>query len=128
MSKKRILPVYPIATNGDLSANFTSAPTLVHTFDRFNLLINITGTPTGTLEIQASLDYRPPVSGSAPFNANSGTWYTLPFSATDLPPLTGGPEDYMIDFTASGMVALRVNYVFTGGTGLMNASIAAKES
>lgn len=123
---KRILKKYQIASSGDLSAPFTSEPTLVQTFDRFMLVVNVSGTPTGTLEIQTSIDFVPSVGGD-PTNPpqNPGTWYTIPFVITQP---AGAPEDYIFDFTEQGLVAIRVNYGFTGGTGSMDAYIAAKES
>ena len=121
---KRTLKKYQIATSGDLSADFTSLPTFVQTFDRFNLLVNVAGVPTGSLEVQASIDYQPSNDGGTPaFNA--GTWYTIPFT---LNAIAGAPQDYMFDFTEHGLVAVRVHYTFTGGTGTINAFIAAKES
>jgi len=121
MSAKKNLPLFAMASAGDLSTNFTSKPTMISTVDRVMLVINVTGTPTGVLSVQASIDYAPATSSKP----NTGTWFNMPLSLTAL---AGAAQDYVIDMAATSINALRLNYVSTSGAGNITANIFGKES
>lgn len=106
-----------MANAGDLSADYTSTPTDISTIDRVFLVINVTGTPAGTLTVQASIDYVK--------NQNVGTWFDMPLS---LVALAGAAQDYVVDIQETSIKALRLKYVSASGAGSITANIFGKES
>lgn len=115
---KRTLPVFRIASGADLSTNYTSTPTVIASIDRVFLVISVTGTPTGTLTVQASVDYDRDLG-------TAGNWFDMPLS---LDALAGAAQDYVIDIQETAIKAIRLNYASTAGVGAMTATIFGKES
>lgn len=115
--RKTTLPVFKMADAVSLGASYTSTPTFIDTIDRVFLVINVTGTPTGTLTVQASIDYLNP--------GNAGTWFDMPLN---LVPLAGASQDYVIDIQQTAIKAIRLKYTRTGSTGTMTATVFGKES
>lgn len=115
---KKNLPVYTMADAVAIVADYTTAPTVVSTVDRFFLIMNFVGTLTGTPFIEASVDYDRDKN-------IAGTWYPISFTWTTLP---GADQDYVIDFTESSIKALRCGATITGGAGTFTAKIFGKES
>jgi hypothetical protein len=115
---KRTLKPFILANALDLSANATSSVTVIENLDRALLHIKCTGTPTGTVAVQGSVDY----DSQSP---NAASWFDLPLN---LDALAGSAQDYVIDILETAIRALRINYTSTSGTGSMTATISAKES
>lgn len=80
-----------------------------------------TGTPTGVIKVQGSLDYSP--TNNSP--AVGPTWFDVDLS---LNALTGAPNNYFIDFTETSIPWLRVVYTRASGTGSLDVVATAKES
>jgi len=121
---KRTLPPFEIVQPTLLTSSFVSNPVSVQRLDRVGLEIIVTGTPTGTVTVQGSIDYVPPTVQISP-SVSPATWFDIPL---DLDALTGGPQTYVIDMVTTAIPWLRISYTFTSGTGSMTAVIVAKES
>lgn len=122
MSKKWVLAPYPILENQSMAASFQSGPVSLEYFDRCNIAILTSGTPTGQITIQASEDYLPPQSAPATLVP---TWFDIPLN---LAPLTGTPNNYIIDIIETSIRYIRIDYVAAAGVGTMNAKLSAKDS
>jgi hypothetical protein len=104
-----------------MTANITSAVTIVKMLSQISYDISWTGSPTGTFAVQVSDTYSQFSDGTV---NNPGDWVSLPLSAT---PVTGGAAgNGMIDILATGTYAMRLVYTFASGTGTLNATISAK--
>lgn len=83
--------------------------------------------PVGTLSVQVSNDYSQNEAGGV---ADPGTWNTLTLDVAGTPttsiPVSGNTGNGFIDILQTGAYAMRLVYTATSGTGLMQATIAAK--
>lgn len=96
-----------------LAASFASDPVLLEFEDNPDIQCVWTGTPTGTLAVQISLD--PAILG----------WQTITFSPTpDQPAGSSGSDYFSLNQTAAAYI--RLIYTRASGTGTITAKIAAK--
>lgn len=109
-----------ITLNQDMSTSFISPAISTEGFNKFFIKILCTGSPVGILSVQESNDYEPQQPGSP------GNWADIAFNPT-MVALTGSNQDYEIDFTLTAIPYIRINYIFTSGTGSMYSVISAKE-
>lgn len=97
--RKLALPSYKLIRAGDMSATITSPVTNIELYDNIAFQVNIlSGSASGTLAVQVSLDYLPSSQGTP----NAGTWITL-LSAT----------------VTSGAVIVGTNVLVTAGNGYL---------
>ena len=108
---KRIIDSYAILSSQSMASSFESGATSIKYMDRVCLHIQCTGTPTGTLGIQASAD--------------GNNWVDMPLGLTAL---SGSPQDYFIDLQETALPWIRINYVSVSGTGSASATLTARES
>lgn len=124
MSTNQLLPVWltvgatqtapgtPIHATS-MAASITSDAVLLEFEDNPDIQVVWTGTPTGTLAVQVSLD---------PTNLG---WQTVTFSpAPDQPTGSSGSDYFSINQT--GAAYIRLVYTRVSGTGTLSAKIAAK--
>jgi len=111
-SFKRILEPFTLLSAESMGASFSSPATSFKYMDRVMLHITTTGTPTGTLSVQTSI------------NGQTG-WEIVPLGMN---PLAGVNDDYVIDMQVTALPFLRINYVRTSGTGTCTAVLSGKES
>lgn len=97
------------ATSGIISSQYQ---------DNIGLQVQWTGTPTGVLTIQASIDYNE-VNGS-------GTFHDLSFTPNIGQP-AGAASGYLINLNQLPFPFFRIKYVFTSGTGALSAWVTSKE-
>lgn len=102
-----------------MSASFETEATSIEYMDRVALRIETSGTPTGQITVQGSLDYDRLTPGFTP------SWFDIPIG---LAALTGTPDNYTVDITVYSFKWIRLKYVRTAGTGTMTAKIFARES
>ncbi len=96
-----------------MAASITSDAVKYEWEDNVSIHAVWTGTPTGVLDVQLSLD---------PVNLG---WQSVPFTPTpDAPSGSNGSNWYDITQTAAAYV--RLVYTFTSGTGSLSAQIAMK--
>lgn len=120
--KNALLPVQIISA-GDMSANITGPVTTVAYLDSVAIQLNFTGTPTGTFEIQGSLDHK--VSVPANSVVSNGNWVAM--TLTPIPTATGSAGQILINMNQIAFPYIRIVYLFASGTGSLDAYIAAKE-
>ena len=81
-----------------------------------------TGTPTGTLTVQVSLDYVPSPSGGTPLNA--GTWTNLGASIPQNP--AGSAGNTYIPIYASCAAYIQLSYTNDSGSGVLGGMFIGK--
>ena len=106
-------------------ASIVSAPVEMYWYDvsRFSLELLWTGTPTGTLALEGSMQYDPVTNPNAvflPINSNFG-----PFPAFTNPAGAGGSYIGMVSPLA-GAKWLRLRYTNSSGTGQLSAWFYAR--
>lgn len=124
MSSRPQAEPHLVITNGDMSGNITSTPTIIQKLSMISYDISWTGTaPVGAMSVQVSNTYSVNSDGTV---RNAGNWTTLTLSAPT--PVSGATGNGFIDVDATGAFAMRLVYTRTSGTGTMNATITAKVS
>lgn len=125
MSKKVLTPV-PIIQAGDMSGDLTSTPVKIQFLDVVSMQLVFTDTPTGTFEVQASLDYSVNDAGEV---TNAGTWVTVPVQdeTGSSPAATGSADQLMINMTQLAFPFIRLHYTATSGTGTLDVLASGKE-
>jgi hypothetical protein len=110
--------------NGDMSATFNGPAHDVRGVDNIGAEFVWTGTPTGTLKLQASSD--PPTDNSSGPPANV-TWNDVPASMATFPSQpAGGPSSCIVPVLNFPWAWLRVVYTRTSGTGTLQAYFNGK--
>lgn len=120
-SSKGILPVYHLIVAADMTPTITSAATSIKYTDDCAIQLNFTGTPTGTFQIQGSLDYTENQNHQP---VNAGNWIALTLSP--VPVASGSTGQILLDLYGLSFPWIRVVYVPTSGTGTLDAYISAK--
>lgn len=130
MSSRPQLNPESVITNGDMSGNLTSLPTIIQKLSMISYALSWSGsTPVGTVSVQVSNDYAKNADGSV---ANPGTWNTMTVSLAGVNvttiPISGNTGNGFIDIDQSAAYAMRLIYTFGSGTGSLNAVINGKVS
>jgi hypothetical protein len=107
-----LTPVW-IFQKQDMGASFNGDPVKLQFEDNLGIQCAWTGTPTGIVTVQVSLDYD-----------NLG-WQTMIFSPTPSQP-SGSAGNNWFEINQSPAAWVRVIYTRTSGTGLFSAKIALK--
>ena len=110
MSAKAILPVYKTVTDQDMTVSVTSLVTDVSTVDNIGVQLTFTGSPVGDFFIEGSV--------------NNLTWVALEF--TIAPVAAGVGDDFLFNIKQFPYPKIRVRYVPTSGSGVLNAWVFAK--
>lgn len=122
MAVKNVLKPIHLIQAGDMSGNLTSNPVAIGWLDQVAVQFNFTGTPTGTFQVQGSVDYEVNESGAV---INAGNWTSVTLSPS--PTAAGSPDVILIDMSQLSFPYLRVQYTAMSGTGTLNAYLSAKE-
>ena len=112
MSRKNTL-VFPSIVNGDMSANITSVITDVLSLDNVGIQLVWTGNAVGSFFIDAS---------------NDGAAFTPMDFGSPAPVAAGAASSILINMAFLPYKKIRIRYVFTSGTGTLNAFLSAKQS
>jgi hypothetical protein len=112
MSQNQLLPVY-ILQAISMGASFVSDAVKLEFEDNVGIQAVWTGTPTGVLTVEVSMD--PDILG----------WQTIPFTPTPAAPSGSAGSDWF-ELNQSPAAFVRLKYVRTSGTGTINAKIALK--
>lgn len=128
MSTRTTFRPMQVITSGAMTANITSAVTILGSLSRFSYEISWAGTsPVGTVAVQVSNSYSVLPTGVV---NNAGTWTTVAVPSGTSTALTiavtGNSGNLIIDPVVSAAYAVRLLYTFTSGTGTLNAYINAK--
>ena len=127
MADRPFLAPNPVVTNGDLSANITSAPTVLKNLTKASYSYSWAGSsPVGTVAIQLSNDYSLNPNGTV---NNAGTWTTayVNYNGTSVAsvPLSGNTGTGFIDLE-TGAYACRTVYTASSGTGTLQVLFVGK--
>lgn len=98
----------PIVTNGSMSSNVTSPVIDLSKTDGYSVSATWTGSPVGTIKLQVSRD--------------NVTFFDYPSSATAV----SGPGNAMWEITTAFYGYVKLAYVFSSGSGTLNAGILGK--
>lgn len=117
------------ASTAAMTANITSAPTLLQSLTLANYAVSWSGTsPVGTLSVEASNDCTVLTTGGV----TGGTWNPVPLDLAGVTvttiPVTGNTGKGMIDIAELAAFAVRLVYTFTSGTGTLAATFNGKVS
>lgn len=122
MSSRPQFSPHKVITDGDMSADITSEPTIIQKLSMVSYSITWDGSsPSGDVVVEVSNDFEQNSDGSV---RNAGTWTELTLSAPTA--VSGDTGTGFIDITQCSAYAIRLRYIFTSGTGTMNAVIAGK--
>ncbi len=131
MSTRTTLRPHPVITNGDMSGDIISEPTILQSLTSASYAVKWEDgiSPIGTLAVQMSDDYELGPSGQV---VNAGTWNTAPLSVdgtygTSIP-VSGSADNGFIDILGTAAYAVRLVFTATSGSGTMNAVITGKVS
>lgn len=105
MSRKNVAMPYQCITNGDMSGTVIGEPTTVTYLDNGSYQVVCTGTPEGEFFVDATI--------------NDVNWEAL-----DITPrieAVGAPISFLINLNQLPYNKIRLRYVPTGGTGVLNA-------
>lgn len=109
--RKNVLPPYTIFNAADMSqATLTSAVTNIAGLDNISFYASWTGTPTGTIDIQASHD--------------NSTWFNI--ASTPWASPAGSADDAVASLNQLPWPWVRLKYTKTSSTGSLTASICGK--
>lgn len=98
-----------LLSNVSMSADITSTDMAIEGYPFYSMQFSWTGTPTGSVEIQASVDHV--------------NWSTVAGSATN----TGGTAgSVLIDYDGSAVRYVRAHYTFGSSTGSLSVVLFAK--
>jgi hypothetical protein len=129
MSTRSNIRPQPVILNGDMSGNITSMPTVLQSLTIGSYTYSWAGTaPVGAVSIQLSNDYSLNPDGTV---KNPGTWVTGYFTLNgtgaevNFAPVTGNTGEGIIEWS-TGAYAIRTLYVFTSGTGVLQAIVNGK--
>lgn len=127
MSTRSNLRPQPVITNGDMSGNLTSVPTILQSLTVGSYSYSWAGaSPVGEISLQVSNDYALNQDGSV---KNAGTWVTLTVfyngSFLTAVPLTGNSGQGLIDWS-TGAYAIRTVYTATSGAGSLQVIFNGK--
>jgi len=120
--RKNTLLKFQNITNGAMSGNITSPATNIQFMDDIGVQLNFTGTPTGTFQIQVSIDYAQDAEGNI---QNAGNW--IPINLPSSPVASGGSGFIYIDLNMLSAPWIRVVYIASSGVGVLNSFLTGKE-
>lgn len=116
------------ANTGSMGASITSSPQILYLMSKCSFSFKWSGTsPVGTLSVEGSNNF---TLNNALDPYNTGDWNTLTLnyqgSAVQSIPVSGNTGKGIIDITATGILAVRLVYTFTSGTGTLTSYFASK--
>lgn len=120
-STKNVLRKWDAIVAGDMSGNITSPVTNVQFLDNISIQLNFTGTPTGTFDVEVSVNHEQDSQGVV---TESGNWVALPLNPA--PVASGSADQIIIDLNQISQPWIRVVYTAGSGSGSLNMIISAK--
>lgn len=111
MSGRKNVSKVHLVEDGDMSGNITSDAVDVRYLDNVAIQLVWTGTPTGTFDIQGTVD--------------GETWAGLSFGGS--PAAVGAAGNHLIALNNVPFDQLRVVYTSSAGTGTLQVHFEAKE-
>lgn len=100
---------------------YSSAPVNILNLDNIGIQANFTGTPTGTLSVEVSLDYKQTDQGEV---LNPGHWVAVSSSTTSI--VSASPTSVYYDLNQLSSPWVRLTYSNSSGSGTLDAYLAGK--
>lgn len=116
-----VLKPKQIVNAGDMSGDVTSPAIEILNQDNIAIQMNWTGTPTGTFDVQVSVDHLEDAEGNV---LNAGKWISIPLSPSIA--ATGSADQALVELSPSAARYLRVVYTRTGSTGSLDMFVMGK--
>lgn len=110
MARKHVLKKHQVVTAGDMSSDVTSDPTNIENLDHIAYQAVWTGTPTGSVTIEGTVD--------------GDTWTTITLDTTIS--AAGSADDALIVLNNLPFVSIRLKYTASSGSGTLNVNISGK--
>lgn len=127
MASKSVSPSYKIFDAVSISGTnaVTSSVSNILYRDSVGLQFNWTGNPTGTVDVQGSIDFSPGLTqnGGRPDVPNAGTWTSITLSPS---PSVSGSSSILIDMNNLSFSNIRAVYTNTSGSGTLTGWIVSK--
>lgn len=121
MPRKNVIDQYHVVAAQSMGASFASSATNVGWLDNISYQVNVSGTPTGSFDVQVSNDH---VEENGVV-ITAGNWITVtPLNAVVT---TGSPAQSMIVYDQCASTYVRLIYTRTSGTGTADVYIHVKE-
>ena len=112
MGAKKVLPVYQLVTNGNMTGTVTSPIVNVQNLDNIGIQVSWSGSPIGNIFVNCSVD-----------NVN---FDALTFDPSLGVP-SGSPGGYLISLDQLPFPYVQIQYVPTSGSGSFNVFIFGKD-
>jgi hypothetical protein len=126
MSTRQRLAPQKVIINQPMTADVFSLVTNVNEISMISYSIVWTGVPVGTFKVEVCNDYIPPAPGILVSDPNTGSWVPLALSSPIA--AVGSADTAFIDIVLTSPAWIRLHYIFTSGTGNLNAVLAGKVS
>lgn len=119
MARKLVVQAFQLLTDQDMTSDFTSAETSVKNLDQASVRVSWTtgSSPVGELRFQALQE-----KDGVP--VSDADWFDIDFDATIN--IDSTETEHQILFEVLPFDKIRMRYIATSGTGVMNAKITAK--
>jgi len=120
--RKNTLRKFKIVSAASMAADVTSSVTNIQFLDNIGIQVNVlSGTPTGTLQVQVSADHEQDTEGNV---IVAGNWVDLVPAQQAI--TAGAPAQTYFDLNQLSAPWIRLKYNHTSGSGSMDAFITAK--
>lgn len=122
MADKIFRQSFKMVSAGDMSGNVSSSAQNIQITDNIGIQVNIlTGTPTGTFDVQVSADHVE-INNQV---QTAGTWVSIgtPYQSAIT---AGAPTNVYFDLNQLSSQYVRLLYTRTSGTGTFDAFIVGK--
>lgn len=104
------------------TTTYNSAPLNILNLDNIGMQINIvSGTPTGVLNVQVSIDYAQTATGEV---TNAGNWITVSGGSASI--TAGSPTNVVFDLNNLSATWVRLQYVNASSSGVISALASGK--
>jgi hypothetical protein len=120
MSRKNTISAFPMLDQADASSDVISLPTDVKNLDNASIRVTWTGTPIGTLTVQAQQE-----KSDTSAAQDAASWFDIDLGATIA--IDANETDHQLIFTQLPFDKIRLSYTSTSGTGTISAKISAKQ-
>lgn len=127
MAVKHASPPFQLCASVSMSGTtaYTSSVTSIIYRDSISYQAAWTGIPTGTFDVQGSIDYNPGLPESAG-PTNAGTWDSIPLTPSPAATGSGGANHVLMNLNQLGFAYTKVVYTNSTGSGVMALWTSAK--
>lgn len=115
-------PIPAVPANTSMASSVNGIPINAQQMSGLGFDISWTGSPVGTFGVQVSNTY---VQSPGGVVENPGSWNNIVLST--VPTAAGTPGSAFINVAEIQGLWLRLNYVATSGTGVLNATVTGKQ-